>query len=141
MIYTIFIFFRIHIPKMDSFPVLFSHPTQPPVRLSARHGSQVIRMTGFPVLLGSQVIKMVRLPVLTCSPVIKMVRVPVFPGSQVIKLLRFPVFPGAQAVKLVSFPIFPGSPAINMLFSNICRFSDFQSGSKPKKKFTPCRAT
>ena len=30
MIYTIFSFFRIHIPKMDSFPMLFSHPTRPP---------------------------------------------------------------------------------------------------------------
>ena len=32
MIYTIFSFFRIHIPKKDSFPMLFSHPTWPPVR-------------------------------------------------------------------------------------------------------------
>ena len=30
MIYCIFVFFRIHIPKMDSFPMLFSHPTRPP---------------------------------------------------------------------------------------------------------------
>ena len=36
MIYTIFSFFRIHIPKMDSFPMLFSHPTWPPVRPSTR---------------------------------------------------------------------------------------------------------
>ena len=34
MIYTILRFFRIHIPKMDSFPMLFSHPTRPPVRPS-----------------------------------------------------------------------------------------------------------
>ena len=39
MIYTILRFFRIHTPKMDSFPMLFSHPTRPPVRPSARHGS------------------------------------------------------------------------------------------------------
>ena len=32
MIYTILKFFKIHIPKMDSFPMLFSHPTRPPVR-------------------------------------------------------------------------------------------------------------
>ena len=35
MIYTIFSFFRIHVPQMDSFPMLFSHPTRPPVRPSA----------------------------------------------------------------------------------------------------------
>ena len=82
MIYYILVFFQEHIPKMDSFPMLFSHPTRPPVRPSARHGSQVIRMSGFPVFPGSQVIKMVR--------------VPVFPGSQVIKMVRFPIFPGSQ---------------------------------------------
>ena len=32
MIYTISRFFRVHTPKMDSFPMLFSHPTRPPVR-------------------------------------------------------------------------------------------------------------
>ena len=32
MIYTIFKFFRIHISKMNSFPMLFSHPTRPPVQ-------------------------------------------------------------------------------------------------------------
>ena len=32
MIYTIFSFFRIHITQIDSFPMLFSHPTRPPVR-------------------------------------------------------------------------------------------------------------
>ena len=42
MIYTILNFFRIHIPKMDSFPMLFSHPTRPPVRPSARHGSKLM---------------------------------------------------------------------------------------------------
>ena len=31
-IYTISRFFRIHIPKMYSFPMLFSHPTWPPAR-------------------------------------------------------------------------------------------------------------
>ena len=31
MIYCISVFFRIHIPQMDSFPMLFSHPTRPPV--------------------------------------------------------------------------------------------------------------
>ena len=67
-IYTILRFFRIHIPKMDSFPMLFSHPTQSPVRLSAPHGSQIIKLVGFPV----------------------------FPGSQVIKLVLFPVFPGSK---------------------------------------------
>ena len=67
MIYTILRFFRIHIPKMDSFPMLFSHPTRPPGRPSARHGSQVIRMDCFPV----------------------------FPGSQVIKMVCFPIFPGS----------------------------------------------
>ena len=36
VIYTIFSFFRIHIPKIDSFPMLFSHPTRPPVRPSVR---------------------------------------------------------------------------------------------------------
>ena len=36
IIYTIFSFFRIHIPKMDSFPMLFSHPTRPPGCPAAR---------------------------------------------------------------------------------------------------------
>ena len=54
MIYTILRFFRIHIPKMDSFPMLFSHPTRPPACPPARHGSQVIKMTGFLVFPGSQ---------------------------------------------------------------------------------------
>ena len=31
MIYAIFSFFRIHIPKRDSLPMLFSHLTRPPV--------------------------------------------------------------------------------------------------------------
>ena len=34
MIYTISRFFRIPIQKMDSFPMLFSHPTRPPARPS-----------------------------------------------------------------------------------------------------------
>ena len=60
MIYTIFKFFRIHIPKMDSFPMLFSHPTRPPVRPgrpsdpAARHGSQVIKLVRVPVFLSSK---------------------------------------------------------------------------------------
>ena len=54
MIYCILGFFQEHIPKMDSFPMLFSHPTRPPVRPSARHGSQVIKMSGFPVFPGSK---------------------------------------------------------------------------------------
>ena len=32
MIYTIFMFFRMHIPQMDSSPMLFSHPTRPSAR-------------------------------------------------------------------------------------------------------------
>ena len=91
MIYTILTFFRIHIPKMDSFPMLFSHLTRPPVRPSARHGSQVIKLVCFPVFPGSQVIKLVR--------------VPVFPGSQFIKMTCFPVFPGSQAMKIDRFPM------------------------------------
>ena len=82
MIYSMLVFFQEHIPKMNSFPMLFSHPTRPPVRPSARHGSQVIRMSSFPVFPDSQVIKMVH--------------VPVFPGSQVIKMVRFPIFPGSK---------------------------------------------
>ena len=103
MIYTIFSFFRIHIPKMDSFPMLFSHPTRPPVRPSARHGSQVIKLVRVPVFLSSQVIKMVRVPVFISSQVIKLVRFPVFPGSQVIKLVRVPVFPCSKLNQNDSF--------------------------------------
>ena len=51
MIYTIFNFFRIHIPKMDSFPVLFSHPTRPPVR-PARPSDPAARPTQRPVRPG-----------------------------------------------------------------------------------------
>ena len=75
MIYTIFMFFRIHIPKIDSFPMLFSHPTRPPGRPPARppvmdhrlskwlyfQYFQVhnwIKMNGFPVCPGSNWIKM-----------------------------------------------------------------------------------
>ena len=47
-------FFQEHIPKMDSFPMLFTHPTRPPARPSAHHGSQVIKMIGFPVFPGSK---------------------------------------------------------------------------------------
>ena len=35
-IYTISRFFRVHIPKMDSFPMLCRHPTRPPGRPPAR---------------------------------------------------------------------------------------------------------
>ena len=67
MIYTMLRFFRIHIPKMDSFPMLFSHPTRPPGRPPARHGSQVIKMVRFPVFPFSQVIKMVCFPIFSGS--------------------------------------------------------------------------
>ena len=40
MLFTIFRFLRIHVPNMDSFPMLFSHPTQPPVRPSWITGYQ-----------------------------------------------------------------------------------------------------
>ena len=71
-------FFQEHVPRMDSFPMLFTHPTRPPappVRPSARHGSQVIKIIGFPV----------------------------FPGSQVIKMDGFSVFPGSQVIKMDDF--------------------------------------
>ena len=90
-IYTILSFFRIHIPKMDSFPMLFSHPTRPPVRPSARHGSQVIKLVRVPVFLSSQVIKLVPVPVFLSSQVIKLVGVPVFLSSQVINMDCFPI--------------------------------------------------
>ena len=64
-------FFQEHIPKMDSFPMLFSHPTRPPGRPSARppvmdhrlskwlvfqyfQVQNWIKMTGFPVFPGSK---------------------------------------------------------------------------------------
>ena len=87
--------FQEHIPKMDSFPMLFTHPTRPPARPPARHGSQVIKMIGFPV----------------------------FPGSQVIKTIGVPVFPGSQVIKMTGFPVFPGSKLNqNDWFSSISRF-------------------
>ena len=77
-IYCILVFFRIHIPKMDSFPMLFSHPTRPPGRPAARHGSQVIKMTGFPIIPDSKLNQNEWFPV--------------FPGSRVIEMIRFPIF-------------------------------------------------
>ena len=54
MIYTIFSFFRIHIPKMDSFANVSvtrpGRPSDPP----ARHGSQVIKLVRVPVFLSSK---------------------------------------------------------------------------------------
>ena len=87
MIYTIFSFFQDTYSQSGFFRKCFSHPTRPPVhppvRPSACHGSQVI--------------KLVRVPVCPGSLAIKMVRVPVFPGSEAIKMVRFPIFPGPQA--------------------------------------------
>ena len=90
-IYTILRFFQDTYSQNGFFPMLCSHPTRPPVRPSARHGSQVIRLVCFPVFPGSQVIKIVR--------------VPVFPGSQFIKMTCFPVFPGSQVIKMDRFPM------------------------------------
>ena len=67
MIYTIFKFFKIHIPKIDSFPMLCSHPTRLPVRPSWITGYQndwISRFTGhqnggFSVFPGSQVTRIV----------------------------------------------------------------------------------
>ena len=82
------------------FPMLFSHPTRPPGRSSARHRSQVIKLVRVPVILSSQVIQLVRFPVFLSSQVIKLVRVPVFLRSQVIKMVRyisrFPGFPSGS---------------------------------------------
>ena len=54
MIYAIFSFFRIHIPKMDSFANVSvtrpGRPSDPP----ARHGSQVIKLVRVPVFLNSK---------------------------------------------------------------------------------------
>ena len=47
MIYTICSFIRIHIPKMDSFPMLFSHPTRPPVRPPAWPPGHPSWITGY----------------------------------------------------------------------------------------------
>ena len=41
MIYEIQRFSKIHIPKMDSCPLLFSHLTRPPGRPPTRHGSKL----------------------------------------------------------------------------------------------------
>ena len=55
----------------------------PPLRPSACHGSQVMKLVRFPGFPSSQVIKLVR--------------VPVFPGSQVIEVARVPILaPGTQ---------------------------------------------
>ena len=45
IIYTIFSFFRIHIPKIDSSPKCFSHPTRPPARPDTRSISSDIQNT------------------------------------------------------------------------------------------------
>ena len=54
MIYAIFSFFRIHVPKMDSFANVSvtrpGRPSDPP----ARHGSQVIKLVRVPVFLSSK---------------------------------------------------------------------------------------
>ena len=71
MIYTILRFFRIHIPKMDSFPMLFSHPTRPPAGPYCPYnilGQFWIILTGFPY-------KIILLWV-------NMTGYPVFPGSK-----------------------------------------------------------
>ena len=126
MIYTIFRFFKIHIPKIDSFPMLFSHPAWPPVcpaalklvRVPVFLSSQVIKLVRVPVFLSSQVIKLVRFPVFLSFQVIKMVPVPVFLSSQVIKLGRFPVFLSSQAIKMFRFPTFSKSQLIPTGFPN-----------------------
>ena len=114
MIYTIFSCFRIHIPQIYSFPMLFSHPTRPPVRPSTRHGSQVIKLVRVPVFLSSQVIKLVPVPVFLSSQAIKLVPVPVFLSSQAIKLVPVPVFLSSQVIKMVPVPVFLSSKLIKM---------------------------
>ena len=108
-------FFQDTYSQNGFFRKCFSHPTRPPVRPSARHGSQVINLVRFPIFPGSQVIELVRFLVFPISHVTKMIRVPVFPVSHVIKLVPFLVFPSSQVIKVVRVPIFPGSQVIKLV--------------------------
>ena len=47
MIYCILVFFQEHVPKMDSFPALFTHRTRPPGRPSARPPVRPSWITGY----------------------------------------------------------------------------------------------